>query len=127
MLVRGDNQYNTAAEGRTILGQPMLFECMGISVLSLAHECKMRGYRAYLPIVKDTSILFQFSHNILQWTALSWNFSGIKKKQNPPSRGLSTTSVTTVLHSMNSPDDSPFSHSVLPVYIYNIYIIFPSG
>ena len=29
--VRGDTQYKTGAAGGTILGQPMLFECMGVS------------------------------------------------------------------------------------------------
>ena len=33
MRVRRDNQYNTGADGGNILGQPMLFECMGICVL----------------------------------------------------------------------------------------------
>ena len=41
--VRCDNQYKTGADGETILGQPVLFECMGISVLSPAHESEMRG------------------------------------------------------------------------------------
>ena len=35
-----------------ILGQPMLFECMGICVLSRANESEMRGYLVYLLIVK---------------------------------------------------------------------------
>ena len=30
----------------------MLFECMGICVLSPAHESEMRGYHLYLLIVK---------------------------------------------------------------------------
>ena len=30
--VRCDNQYKTGADGGTILGQPMLFECMVICV-----------------------------------------------------------------------------------------------
>ena len=30
MRVRCDNQYKTGADGGTIFGQPMLFECMGI-------------------------------------------------------------------------------------------------
>ena len=34
-----------------ILGQPMLFECTGISVLSPAHENEMRGYLVYVLIV----------------------------------------------------------------------------
>ena len=35
-----------------ILGQPMLFECMGIRVLSPAHESEMRAYLVYVLIVK---------------------------------------------------------------------------
>ena len=52
MHVRCDNQYKTEADGGAILGQPMLFECMGIYVLSPAHESEMRGYLVYLLIVK---------------------------------------------------------------------------
>ena len=52
MHVRCDNQYKTGADGGTILGQPMLFEFMGICVLSPAHESEMRGYLVYLLIVK---------------------------------------------------------------------------
>ena len=50
--VRCNNQYKTGAVGRNILGQPMLFESMGICVLSPAHESEMRGYFVYLLIVK---------------------------------------------------------------------------
>ena len=64
-----------------ILGQPMLFECMGICVSSPAHESEMRGYLIYVLIVKNLLILFKFSHSILDWTVLSWNFWGIKKKK----------------------------------------------
>ena len=35
-----------------ILGQPILFECMGICVLSPAHESEMRRYLVYVLIVK---------------------------------------------------------------------------
>ena len=73
MHVRCDNQYKTGADGGTIFGQPMLFECMGICVLNPAHESEMRGYPVYLLIVKYSSILLKFSHSILDWTALSWN------------------------------------------------------
>ena len=38
-----------------ILGQPMLFECMGICVLSPAHESEMTGYLVYVLIVKNLS------------------------------------------------------------------------
>ena len=78
MHVRCDNQYKTGADRANILGQPMLFECMGICVLSPAHESEMRGYLVYLLIVKYLLILFKFSHSILDWTALSW----FKKKKN---------------------------------------------
>ena len=42
MRVRCDNQYKTEADGATILGQPMMFECRGICVWSLAHESEIR-------------------------------------------------------------------------------------
>ena len=69
----------TGAEGETIVEQPVLFECMGICVLSPAHESEMRGYLVYVLIVKKviSLILFKFSHSILDWTVLSWNFLGI--------------------------------------------------
>ena len=53
--VRCDNQYKTGADKENILGQPMLFECMGIYVLSPAHESEMRGYLVYVLIVKYLS------------------------------------------------------------------------
>ena len=65
MQVRCDNQYKTGADGGNILGQPMLFECMGICVLSPAHESEMRGYLVYVLIVKHLLILFQFSHSLI--------------------------------------------------------------
>ena len=43
MHVRCDNRYKTRTDGGAILGQPTLFEYMGICVLSPAHECEMRG------------------------------------------------------------------------------------
>ena len=52
MHVRCDNQYKTGADMENILGQPVLFECMGICVLSPAHESEMRGYLVYVLIVK---------------------------------------------------------------------------
>ena len=58
MHVRCDNQYNTGADRENILGQPMLFECMGICVLSPAHESEMRGYLVYLLTVKYLSHRF---------------------------------------------------------------------
>ena len=57
MHVRCDNQYKTEADRENILGQPMLFECMGICVLSPAHESEMRSYLVYLPIVKKTYLI----------------------------------------------------------------------
>ena len=74
--VRCDNQYKTGADGGNIFGQPMLFECIGIYVLSSGHESEMRGYLVYLLIVKYLLILFKFSHSTLDWTALSWNLGG---------------------------------------------------
>ena len=53
MHVRYDNLYKTGADRQNILGQPMLFECMGICVLSPAHESEMRGYLVYVLIVKN--------------------------------------------------------------------------
>ena len=41
--VTGDNQYKPGVDGGNILVQPMPFECMGICVLSPAHECEMMG------------------------------------------------------------------------------------
>ena len=75
MHVRCDNQCKTEAEVGTILGEQMLFECMGICVLSPAHECEMWGSLVYLLIGKYLSDLFKFSHSTLEWTAL-WNFPG---------------------------------------------------
>ena len=40
------------------MGQPRLFECMGICVLSSAHESEMRGYLVYVLIVKYLSHRF---------------------------------------------------------------------
>ena len=77
MHVTCDNQYKTGADGENILGQPVLFVCMGICVLSPAHESEMRGYLVYVLIIKKvSSILFKFSHSILDWTILSWNLKG---------------------------------------------------
>ena len=55
MQVRCDNQYKTREDGGNVLGQPMLFECMGICFLRPAHESEMRGYLVYLLIVKHLS------------------------------------------------------------------------
>ena len=58
MHVRCDNQYKTGADKGNILGQPMLFECMGIWVLSQAYESEMRGYLVYALIIKYLSHRF---------------------------------------------------------------------
>ena len=58
MHVRCDNQYKTGAGGGNILGQPMLFECMGVCVLSPAQESEMREYLVCVLIVKYLSIDF---------------------------------------------------------------------
>ena len=50
--VRCDNQYETGADRENILGQPKLFVCMGICVLSPAHESEIRSYLVYVLIVK---------------------------------------------------------------------------
>ena len=55
MHVRRVNQRKTGADRGNILGQPMLFERMGICVLSPAHESEIRGYIVYLLIVKYLS------------------------------------------------------------------------
>ena len=64
MHVRCDNQYKTGADRGDVLGQPRLFECMGICVWSPAHESEMRGSLVYVLIVKYLLILFKFSHSI---------------------------------------------------------------
>ena len=56
--VRYDNQYKTGADREKKFGQPMLFECMGIRVLSPAHESEMRAYLVYVLIVKYLSHRF---------------------------------------------------------------------
>ena len=58
MHVRCNNQYKTGADRENILGQPMLFVCIGICVLSPAHESEMRGYLVYVLIVKTYLIDF---------------------------------------------------------------------
>ena len=55
MHVRCDNQHKSETDRGNILGQPMLFECTGMCVLSPAHESEMRGYLVYLVIVKYLS------------------------------------------------------------------------
>ena len=48
----------------------MLFECMGIFVLSPGHESEIRGVCVGCKILISL-ILFKFSHSILNWTNLS--------------------------------------------------------
>ena len=55
MHARCDNQYKTGADRGNILGQPILFECMGMCILSPAHESEMRGYLVHMRIVKNLS------------------------------------------------------------------------
>ena len=55
MHIRCDNQYKTGADRGNALGQPRLFGCMGICVLSPAHESERRVYRVYLLIVENLS------------------------------------------------------------------------
>ena len=55
MHVSCDNQYKTGAVRGNILEQPRLFECMGICVLSPAHDSERRGYLVYVLIVKNLS------------------------------------------------------------------------
>ena len=76
MHVRCDNQYKTGVDRGNVLGQPMLFECMGICVLSPAHESEMKGLPCLCADCKIliSLILFKVSHSILNWTALSWTF-----------------------------------------------------
>ena len=65
MHARSDNQYKTGADRGNILGQPMLFVCMGICVLSPAHESDMRGYLVYVIVKKRiAAILFTLNHSI---------------------------------------------------------------
>ena len=55
MHVRRDNQYKTGADRGNILGQPKMFECTGICVLSPAHESEMNVCLVYVLIVKYLS------------------------------------------------------------------------
>ena len=61
MHVRCDNQYKTGADRGNILGQPVLFECMGICVLSPARESEIRGYLVYVLTVKYLSRRFSLN------------------------------------------------------------------
>ena len=77
MHVRCDNQYKTGAGGGYILGQPMLSECMGICVLSPAHE-KLNERLPFLSAdckILFALILFKFSHRILDLRP----YRGLKK------------------------------------------------
>ena len=50
-----NSEKKTGADGGAISGQPLLFECMGICVLSPAHERETRGYLVHLLIVEYLS------------------------------------------------------------------------
>ena len=45
----------TGADREHILGQPVLFVCMGICVLSPVHKSEMKGYLVYVLNVKYLS------------------------------------------------------------------------
>ena len=77
MHVRCNKQYKTGADGGNILGQPMLFECMGICILILAHESKGIPYLSADYKILISLILFKFSHSILDCTSILWNLGGI--------------------------------------------------
>ena len=87
MRVRCDNQYKPGADGGVIMGQPMLFECMGICVLSPAHESEMRGYFVYLLIVKYFFFFFIYIFCLYSGTVYKTGrpyraiFSELKKKK----------------------------------------------
>ena len=67
MHVRCDNQYKTGADRGNILGRLRLFECIGICVLSPAHESEMRGYLVYVLIVKHSSHRFSLNSATVYW------------------------------------------------------------
>ena len=81
MHVRCDNQYKSGADRGDILGQPMLFECRGICILSPVHESEMRAYLVCVLTVKYVSHPFclNSARVLLDWTVLLWNFWGIFK------------------------------------------------
>jgi len=41
------------SRSRTTLGLPMLFECMGICVVSMAHESELGGFPVHVYIVEN--------------------------------------------------------------------------
>ena len=55
MHVKCVNQYKTGADRENIFGQPRVFECVGICILSPAHESEMRSYLVYVLSVKYLS------------------------------------------------------------------------
>ena len=57
MHIRCDDQYKTGADRANILGQPVLFVCMGICVLSPAHESETKGFLVYVLIVKKSYLI----------------------------------------------------------------------
>ena len=68
MHVRCDKQYKTGADRGTILGLPMLFECMGTCVLNAVYESEMRGYLVYVLIVKYLSHRFCLNSATVYYT-----------------------------------------------------------
>ena len=60
MRVRCDNKVKTGEDRGKVLGQPRLFECMGICVLSPAHESEMKGYLVYVLNIKNKTNLIDF-------------------------------------------------------------------
>ena len=58
MHVRYNNLYKTGADRGNILGQPILFECVGFCLLSPAYESEMRGYIVSLLIVNISLVDF---------------------------------------------------------------------
>ena len=57
MHIRCDNQYKTGGDRKHFGGQPMLFVCMGICVLSPAHESETKGFLVYVLIVKKSYLI----------------------------------------------------------------------
>ena len=63
MHVRCDKQYKTGADSENILGQPMLFECMGICVLSPMH--RFHHGSLCLSEITHLAFLFRKGHSVV--------------------------------------------------------------
>ena len=74
MHVRCDSKYKTGADRGNILGRPRLIECMGICVLSPAHESEMRGYLVYVLIEKYLSHRFYLNSKYIRLNGLKVDF-----------------------------------------------------